>query len=74
MFRASKFLSRIAHPSCYKKHFCTAVPTLETSLYEKFKGFRNTALEKLDIPGVTIVNTPEKAQKALKVLLSLDDR
>ena len=32
------------------------------------------ALEGVNIPGVTIVNTKEKAKRALDVLMSLEDR
>ena len=53
----------------FLQNFCTSV-----SFYEKFRDFRNVALEELHIEGVTIVNTKEKAQKAVKILQDLGDR
>jgi hypothetical protein len=43
-------------------------------IYDKFKGFQNTALNNLSIPGVTIANTREKAIHALEILRSKEDR
>lgn len=76
MLKARRFLTQLAKPLISKAYFCTsAAPQTETiSLYEKFKGFRNTALENVDIPGVTIVNTKDKAKRAVDVLMSLEDR
>lgn len=53
------------------RHFSTQDQIL---LYDKFKGFQNIALNNLQIPGVTIANTREKAMHALEVLKSIDDR
>ena len=37
--------------------------------HEKFRGFKNTALLDLELPGVTIVKDPQSAETALRVLL-----
>ena len=48
--------------------------TESESDYMKFKGFRNTAMEMVDIPGVTIVRTKKQAESVLKILKSIPDR
>jgi hypothetical protein len=49
---------------------------LQTNDYENFKGFKNTAMEKLEFnkPGVTIVRDEESARKAIEVLKKLPGR
>jgi len=75
MLKAKKLFSALAKPCLSKVTFCTTTTTSgNISLYEKFRGFRNVALEGVNIPGVTIVNTKEKAKRALDVLMSLEDR
>ena len=44
------------------------------SAYEQFAGFRNLALEEFQQPGITVVNSKQKAQKAIGVLEKLTDR
>lgn len=44
------------------------------SAYEQFAGFRNFALEEFQHPGITIVNSKQKAEKAISVLEKLSDR
>lgn len=77
MLRARKLATVFSNNFWSKVNFCTteSIPDeAPISLYEKFKGFRNTALEGVNIPGVTIVNSREKALKALDVLMTLEDR
>lgn len=77
MLRARKLATIFSKTFWSKVHFCTTEPLPDEppiSLYEKFKGFRNTALEGVNLPGVTIVNSREKALRALDVLMSLEDR
>jgi DNA polymerase-1 len=77
MLRARKLATVFSNNFWSKVNFCTTEPIPDAtpiSLYDKFKGFHNTALEGVSIPGVTIVNSREKALKALDVLMSLEDR
>ncbi len=78
MLKAGKAIRKFITPSFSRFNFTTTTdpPASEQpiSLYEKFKGFHNTSLENLNIPGVTIVNTKDKAKRALDVLMSLEDR
>jgi len=71
MFKLSRLQRASNLYQTAKKCFSSSQPIL---LYDKFKGFQNTALNSLNIPGVTIANTKEKALKALDVLYSLSDR
>ena len=43
-------------------------------LYDKYLDYKNLALEKLNIPGVTIVKTKEEAKACVKILKLLKDR
>ena len=88
MLKACRIISYLKTSYYKQRVFCStsAAKIIESSvdtiaqdvppmdLYDKFKGFRNQAIDNLFIPGVTIVNSREKALKALDVLNTLDDR
>ena len=57
---SAKFLRRA------KRGFC--------SEYEKSRGMKNSALDNLNLEGVTIVRTNESAMRVLKTLRLLKDR
>lgn len=44
------------------------------SAYERFKGYKNVALDNVHMTGVTIVKTKEHANKVIRILESLSDR
>lgn len=44
------------------------------SAYEKFRGFKNHALDNLELDGVTIVKSEKHAKKVISILKSLKDR
>jgi hypothetical protein len=71
MFKFTKLTKTSLTKSPFRPCFSTTQSQL---LYDKFKDFNNTALNSLQIPGVTIANTKEKALKALEVLKSVKDR
>lgn len=43
-------------------------------IYDEYRSFHNIALEKLNIPGITIVKTLNDANRVLSILNSLKDR
>ena len=45
-----------------------------TSEYEEFASFENSAMANLKIPGITIVRTVEEARRALEILRQFKDR
>ena len=46
----------------------------KNSAYEKFRGFKNHALDSLNMEGVTIVRSEKEARKVISILKSLKDR
>ncbi|KAL4512005.1 hypothetical protein ABPG72_012850 [Tetrahymena utriculariae] len=44
------------------------------NLYEKYKNFYNVQIEKINIPGTTIVKNRDQAHKVVKILKSLPNR
>ena len=46
----------------------------KTPLYDTYRTFHNIALEKLEIPGITIIRSPSDAIRAVNILKTVKNR
>lgn len=77
MYIRSFFLKKFPTFIHIPKHFFSKEGisnSSKTPLYDTYRQFHNVALEKLSIPGVTIVKDPADAIKVANILKGLADR
>lgn len=46
----------------------------ENPLYDSYRDFHNIALEKLEIPGITIIKSKKEAENVISILKSIKER